>query len=137
MSFDWKKPDYTAILAERAKRLAKLRGMSLDELAALKAFYREHPVEFINDWGMTSDPRNVEIGLPVHVPFMLFPKQAEFVEWVYAKWRESRGRPDREEPRHGRVWLCVAIAATCGCSSPTCRSDSAAARRSMSTRSAT
>jgi phage terminase large subunit len=101
MSFDWKKPDYTAILAERAKRVAKLRGMSLDELAALKAFYREHPVEFINDWGMTSDPRNVEIGLPVHVPFMLFPKQAEFVEWVYARWRLAR-TACREEPRHGR-----------------------------------
>jgi phage terminase large subunit len=111
MSFNWKKPDYTAILAERAKRVAKLRGMSLDELAALKAFYREHPVEFINDWGMTSDPRNVEIGLPVHVPFIMFAKQAEFVEWVYARWRAREDGLTEKSRDMGVSWLCCAIAA--------------------------
>jgi phage terminase large subunit len=109
--FDWKNPDYVAVFAERTRRLTKLRAMSADDLAALKVFYREHPVEFINDWGMTSDPRNVEIGLPVHVPFVLFPKQAEFVEWVYAHWRAREDGLTEKSRDMGVSWLCVAIAA--------------------------
>src|SRR5438067_70565 len=50
MSFDWKAPDYAAVLAERAERMKRLRAMKPEEVAALKLFYREHPVEFINDW---------------------------------------------------------------------------------------
>jgi phage terminase large subunit len=80
-------------------------------VAALKLFYRDHPVEFINDWGMTSDPRNVEIGLPVHIPFVLFPKQAEFIEWVYDHWREREDGLTEKSRDMGVSWLCVAIAA--------------------------
>jgi phage terminase large subunit len=117
-SFDWKHPDYVSILAERARLLKRLRSMSHNEVAAIKAFYREHPVEFINDWGMTSDPRNVEVGLPVHVPFLLFPKQAEFVEWVFdRKWRNREDGLAEKSRDMGVSWLCVAIASTCGCSS--------------------
>lgn len=110
MNFDWSNPDYTAVLAERGARLAKLRAMSPEDVAALKVYYRDNPVQFINDWGMTSDPRNVEIGLPVNIPFIMFPKQCEFVEWVYALWK---GREDglAEKSRDmGVSWLCVAIA---------------------------
>lgn len=111
MTFDWTSPDYSAVLAERAARLHKLHTMSAEDVRALKAFYRDNPVNFINDWGMTSDPRNVEIGLPVNIPFLLFPKQSEFVEWVYVLWK---GREDglAEKSRDmGVSWLCVAIAA--------------------------
>jgi phage terminase large subunit len=108
--FDWKNPDYKSILVERSRRLERLRAMSHNDLAAVKAFYRDHPVEFINDWGMTSDPRNVEIGLPVNVPFLLFPKQAEFVEWVYAKWRNREDGLAEKSRDMGVSWLCVAIA---------------------------
>jgi phage terminase large subunit len=110
MTFDWKEPDYVAVLAERAKRLTKLRAMSAEELAGVKLFYRDHPVEFINDWGMTSDPRNVEIGLPVNIPFMLFPKQAEFIEWVYDHWRRREDGLTEKSRDMGVSWLCVAIA---------------------------
>jgi phage terminase large subunit len=47
-------------------------------------------VAFITDWGMTFDPRNPELGLPAVVPFVLFPKQEEFIDWLRA-WRGSRG----------------------------------------------
>lgn len=110
MSFDWKEPDYTAVLRERAHRLSKMRDMSNNDVAAIKAFYRDHPVEFICDWGMTSDPRNVEIGLPVHVPFVLFPKQAEFVEWVHTRWRNREDGLAEKSRDMGVSWLCVAVA---------------------------
>lgn len=110
-SFDWQNPDYAAVLAERGRRLKRLAAMKPEEQAAVKLFYRDHPVEFINDWGMTSDPRNVEIGLPVHIPFIMFPKQAEFVEWVYANWREREDGLAEKSRDMGVSWLCVAIAA--------------------------
>lgn len=111
MIFDWQNPDYTAVLAERAERLRRLRAMSPDDLAALKAFYRDNPVKFINDWGMTSDPRNVEVGLPVNIPFLLFPKQEEFVEWVYDRWKAREDGLAEKSRDMGVSWLCVAIAA--------------------------
>ena len=109
IDFDWKAPDYEAVYAERLKRLENLRAMSPEELAGVKAFYKDHPTEFINDWGMTYDPRNVEIGLPATIPFLMFPKQVEFIEWLKDRWK---GREDglAEKSRDmGVSWLCVAF----------------------------
>jgi len=61
---------------------------------------------------VTSDPRNADVGLPVTVPFVLFPKQAEFIDWLVERWK---GREDGlvEKSRDmGLSWLCVSIAAT-------------------------
>jgi len=108
---DWQSPDYVAIFAERSERLKRLDAMKPDELAAVKAYYRDHPVDFINDWGMTSDPRNVEIGLPVTIPFIMFPKQVEFVGWVYDRWKAREDGLAEKSRDMGVSWLCVAIAA--------------------------
>ncbi len=108
-SFNWREPDYRPIWTERFERLQRLRA-DPGILPGLKAFYADHPVEFINDWLCTFDPRNVERGIEAVTPFLLFPKQAEFVEFVVARWR---GREDWlcEKSRDmGVSWLCVAIA---------------------------
>jgi hypothetical protein len=107
--FDFKAPDYERIYALRAERLQRIRAEP-GLLPALKEHYKANPIDFINDWGMTFDPRNAEIGLPTVIPFLLFPKQAEFVVWVFERWR---GREDglAEKSRDmGISWLCVAIA---------------------------
>jgi phage terminase large subunit len=106
---NWKNPDYTPIWTDRAKRLEKLRADS-SLIPAIKTYYKENPVQFITDWGITVDPRNAEIGVETVVPFLLFDKQAEFVGWVIDRWR---GREDglAEKSRDmGVSWLCVAIA---------------------------
>lgn len=106
--FNWKNPDYSSIYKTRAERLERLRG-NPDVVAGLKEFYKTHPVEFINDWGMTFDPRNVERGLPAIVPFLLFKRQQEFINWLYEQWQ---GRADglAEKSRDmGVSWLCVAF----------------------------
>lgn len=72
---DWTAPDYGPVWLERAERLKRLREDPAI-LPGLKAFYADHPVEFITDWCCTFDPRNVEIGVEAVVPFLLFPKQA-------------------------------------------------------------
>ena len=109
MSLDWKLLDYDAVFAERAKRLGNIRKPGFD-LVALKAYYKDHLVEFVTEWGMTFDPRNTEIGKPAIVPFVLFQRQEEFLDWLLARWR---GREDglAEKSRDmGVTWLCVAFA---------------------------
>lgn len=103
-------PEYEVVYKERAERLKKLReDPSL--LSGVKEFYKDHPAEFVNDWGMTFDPRNPERGLPATVPFLLFPKQAVFLNWLRDRWL---GREDGlvEKSRDmGLSWLCVAFGA--------------------------
>lgn len=108
--FDWKNPDYSAVYQERAERLRRIREGEID-LAALKAFYADdHPAEFIHDWGMTFDPRMSERKLSPTMPFLLFPKQADFLRWLLARWR-SRDDGLAEKSRDmGLSWLCVGFA---------------------------
>lgn len=106
--WDWKSPDYDGEFKERAAALKRLRANPA-ALPALKEHYKNNPVAFIDDWGMTFDPRNAEIGLPTLIPFVLFPKQVEYIDWVVARWR---GREDGlvEKSRDmGVSWLCVAV----------------------------
>lgn len=108
--FDWSAPDYRPIWQERIDRLNRLRA-DPGLLPGLKAFYAENPVKFITDWGCTFDPRNVDVGLEAVVPFVLFPKQAEFVEFVVARWRAREDWLCEKSRDMGVSWLCVAIAA--------------------------
>lgn len=107
--FDWSKPDYAPIWAERVERLKRIREPGFD-LAALKEFYKDNPVAFITDWGTTFDPRNVEIGLPAVVPFVLFPKQAEFLGWLRDHWLARKDGLTEKSRDMGISWLCVAFA---------------------------
>lgn len=107
--FDWQSPDYRPIWKERIERLERIRAEPA-LIPALKEFYRDNPIKFISDWGCTFDPRNPERGLEAVIPFVLFPKQEEFVTFVFERWR---GREDWlcEKSRDmGLSWLCVAIA---------------------------
>lgn len=93
----------------RHARIEKIRSGELS-LENLKAHYKEHPVEFINDWAYTFDPRNVEINEHSLVPFILFPRQVEFVEWVVARWRAREDGLTEKSRDMGVSWLCVAVA---------------------------
>src|SRR6185437_14717631 len=112
-AFDWKNPDYRAVYAERAERLRRLRARP-ETLSALRAFYSEHIADFIHDWGTTSDPRNALRQPPREtlMPFLLFPKQREWVEWVLglAKAREA-GLTEKSRDC-GISWLAMCTAVT-------------------------
>jgi hypothetical protein len=105
---DWH-PDYEAVYKERGERLKRIRGDS-SVLAGLKEFYKDHPVEFINEWGMTFDPRNAEIGIPTTVPFLLFPKQSEYIGWLRDRWLAREDGLAEKSRDMGVSWLCVAFA---------------------------
>ena len=109
--FNWAHPDYIPVFQERATRLARLR-MQPGRIPQLRAYYSTHPADFINDWGVTFDSRNPEIGLPAIVPFLLFPAQREWVDWFVAHWRaRTPGLSDKSRDM-GLSWLSVAIACT-------------------------
>jgi phage terminase large subunit len=107
--FDWRNPDYASTYAGRSERLERLRGDSA-LLVGVKAHYAEHPADFIHDWGMTFDPRNAEVGLPTTVPFLLFPKQREFIEFVHRKWLAREDWLAEKSRDMGVSWLCVGFA---------------------------
>lgn len=109
--FDFKKPDYLEVFEWRLQRLTEIRK-NPKSILPLKAYYREHPAQFIIDWGVTFDPRNVERGLPSVIPFLLFPKQEEWVEWFLKCWREQRPGLTEKSRELGMSWLMLATACT-------------------------
>ena len=92
------------------RRLEKLRAEP-ELLGPLWEFYKEHPCDFIHDWGCTFDPRLVELGIEPTVPFLLFPKQEEWIDWCVARWKNRRDGLVEKSRDMGLSWLCVAMAA--------------------------
>lgn len=109
--FDFRNPDYTEIFRQRVERLNRIRK-NPDCLTALRTYYRDHPADFVSDWGVTVDPRNVERGLPATIPFILFDRQREWIDWTMDRW-QGRERGLTEKSRDmGLSWLSVALAST-------------------------
>lgn len=106
--FDWKNPDYAAVYRLRSERLVKIRkdpGL----LAALLTYYPSNIADFVNDWGCTIDPRLVERNLPAVVPFVLFPKQREWVDFFIQCWRDQTGGLSDKSRDWGLTWLAMAV----------------------------
>jgi len=110
---NWADPDYSEVLRARVARYAKLKAeveKSPTLLPALKAYYADNPVQFILDWGCTYDPRRVNLGEDPIMPFILFPRQAEFVTWAFRMWREGKRGLGEKSRDVGFTWLVAAIA---------------------------
>lgn len=107
--FDFRNPDYPAAFQQRLDALQRIRK-NPTSLPTIKAYYREHVADFINDFGVTYDPRNVELGRPAIMPFVLFPKQREFVEWVVTRWRAGEPGLCDKSRDVGITWLAAGIA---------------------------
>ena len=110
--FDFKKPDYIKVFEWRIARLNEIRRKP-SVLPQLKTYYKDHIAQFIIDWGTTVDPRNADLGLPSVIPFLLFPKQEEWVEWFINEcWRKrERGLSDKSR-EWGLSWLATATASS-------------------------
>jgi len=65
---------------ERFERLEKASNDVGHQNVVIEACRRD-PVLWVNDWVWTTDPRNAARGLPINVPFILFPKQEEYIRW--------------------------------------------------------
>lgn len=77
--------------------------------ASARQYYATHPVEFINHWITTYDPRNATRSLPVYVPLILFPKQVELV-WFVITCMKSEANGIIEKSRDmGATWVCCGV----------------------------
>jgi phage terminase large subunit len=108
-AFDFKNPDYMQVFDWRVERLQRLRA-NPHELPLLKKYYKDNIAQFIIDWGCTVDPRNVEVGLPPVIPFMLFPRQEEWVEWFIEGWKMREPGLTAKSREMGISWVTVATA---------------------------
>lgn len=71
-------PDYRGVYLWRIQQLARLSEDSA-ALASAITYYRTRPAEFIMHWMDTYNPR---LTGSKWVPFVLFERQAEFVQYL-------------------------------------------------------
>lgn len=109
--FDFRHPDYERVFLQRIDRLKRIRADKAI-LPGLKEYYRANPADFITDWGCTYDPRNVERGLPAIVPFVLFPKQRDWIEYAVRKWLKQEPALSEKSRDSGLTWLSIGLATT-------------------------
>lgn len=101
----------------REWRDKELRKYASDErqLEAAKRYYRTRPVDFINHWCDTHDPRNIgkkdEHGhpLPVVLPLVMFLRQQELVEFVFACMGSDVNGLIEKSRDMGATWTCISI----------------------------
>jgi len=90
----------------RANRLKKLRSEP-KYLAGAWKHYETNPADFINDWGMTYDPR----VKPSTIPFILYPRQRDYIDWLYARWQNREDGLCEKSRDAGATWLSGAFSA--------------------------
>lgn len=107
MPFDWRNPDYISVFKQRAARLQKLRADPM-MLAMVREHYRQgHIDDFINDWGVTVDPRVASKGRSSIMPMILWPKQREFIKFLYTRWRANEAATTVKSRDVGISWLAM------------------------------
>ncbi len=115
--FDFKNPDYGMVYSRRLERLERIRA-NPEVIPVLKEFYKNNPVNFINDWGMTFDPRNAGMedkdgnAIPMTLPFILFEKQQEWIAFILRKWKERKPGLTEKTRDMGISWTALALACT-------------------------
>lgn len=121
MSFDFKNPDYVSVFRERLARMEELdRDPRLVE--ACRIHYREYKygaIDLIKDWGVTVDSRNAgrrknKTNKPALMPFVLFPRQEEWLRWVIDHWHEGENGLSDKSRDVGMSWLAAALAGALG-----------------------
>ena len=111
LEYDWKHPDFLHVFERRVRLLDRLRA-DKRLLAAFHVHYKATPAQFIIDWGVTFDPKNVERGLPTMIPFVLFPKQIEWIDWIERKWHAGEPGLCVKTRQMGFSWLAMAYSCT-------------------------
>src|SRR5437868_13824531 len=104
-------PDYNQIRQDRAARLRILHQDLIAQPGA-KVFYARGAkgcIAFIEDWCDTFDPRNAGTGRPTTMPFALFPRQREFIEFLYSCYINDADGLVEKCRDVGATWLCVSF----------------------------
>ncbi len=104
--FDFKNPDYRGVIKRRCEIIRKIRSSPVT-LVAAKKHYKTHPIHFIEHFMWTIDPRKIDMSL---LPFILFPKQREYIEWLYNHYLKREDGIVEKSRDVGASWLSCAFA---------------------------
>lgn len=102
-------PDYTKVFQQRQVQLLRIRSNPVMRAGAFE-YYRTHPVEFIEHWCSTYDPRHAgQDNKLTTMPFVLFPRQRELVQFLYECLHvENNGLVEKCRDM-GATWICAAV----------------------------
>lgn len=98
-------PDYDAEIVRRTKGLLRLRGNKQLQ-AALLAYYRTNPVDWIRDFCVTYDPRLQRKDKVI--PFIPFQKQIEFIHYLEGLLKDKESGLVEKARDVGATWLSAA-----------------------------
>lgn len=101
-------PDYISVLMWRQNQLRRLRQDKTLLLGA-KTFYRNRPAAFINHWCNTYDPRNAGTGVPARMPFILFQRQDDLVQFLQSCLIDEESGLIEKCRDMGATWVCAAF----------------------------
>ena len=96
---------YVDVLTIRSEKLRKIRS-NPKLLAASKIYYKNNPVDFVNDWVFTYDPRQS----PATMPFILFKRQQECIRFLLERWEKKESGLIEKSRDMGLTWLSMAFA---------------------------
>jgi phage terminase large subunit len=105
---DWP-VDYRRIFKQRQKQFVACTDVKYQ--IGAKAFYKDRPIDFINDWGVTYDPRNVARGLPTTVPFILFDRQRDIIDFLLSCLYDRESGLIEKTRDFGATWAAVGFSA--------------------------
>ena len=101
-------PNYFNVLAWR-NEIIKLIDEEPERLIALKNHYKNNPIDFINHWVDTYDPRNAGSGRLVYMPFVQFQRQAELIRFIYECLNTQQNGLIEKCRDMGATWDCCAV----------------------------
>ena len=101
-------PNYVEIYAWRRQQLIKVReNKSL--VACSREYYKNNPIDFIIHWAVTYDPRIAGGNAAAIMPFVLFRRQAEFIQFLHACLKAEAPALCEKSRDMGATWLCCAF----------------------------
>ena len=106
---DWKSPDYTEVFRERLERARRIRALGASGWNAIVTHYRDEPVDFIEDWLFTYDPRALATKKTPWRPFVLFPHQQQLVVWLLDRFERKEPGIVEKSRDTGVSWVCLAF----------------------------
>jgi len=101
-------PDTTR---ERNRRLAWMRE-DPRRIGVLKHYYAGHIATFVHDWGQTLDPRLLARGGSAIVPFHLFPKQRDMIDFMLERYRCNESGVIIKARDCGASWCAMSMLAS-------------------------
>ena len=101
-------PDYTKVFQDRQKRLKSILTSNDIAFGAIE-YYRKHPKDFIEHWCMTYDPRKAGTDVPTMMPFVMFPRQKELVQFLWECLKDQESGLIEKSRDMGATWICCAF----------------------------